>query len=222
MFAFLKSKLGITKRSAKGRSDLARRSVRLGVERLEVREVLSGFAGLPVLPPAGPQAPSAQVQTTSPLTNNVNPGLQSNGLNQSIVNAVTNEIHAIENFFHFYQVLLYDLTHQVPNFTGVDFQMTSQRNGGSNYTLLIQQQTNHFLGTASFTGLWGGHAQVTGTLSVVPDGSISIQGSWTDGTTNHTLQGTITGQPGSYHIEIDVTVNGSSSTGPGHLSGNQQ
>jgi hypothetical protein len=217
MFALLKSKMGITKRSATSKSASARRSVRLGLEHLETREVLSGVSGLPVMPVTGYQSPNTPVQTTSP----TNPGLQSAGLSQSILNAVTSEIQAIENFLHLYQVLLYDFTHQVPSFTSVDFKMTSQRNGGTNYTLLIQQQTNQLFGTANFTGLWGGHAQVTGTLSVVPDGSISIQASWTDGTNNHTLQGTITGQPGSYHIEADVVVNGNPNMGPGHLSGNQ-
>jgi hypothetical protein len=216
MFAFLKSKMGITKSSAKSRSSSARRSVRLGVERLETREVLSGFGGLTMPPPTTYQSPNAPVQTTSPLTNNTNQGLQ------SIMNAVTNEIHIIENVINGFGVYVNYLIHGVPNLTGVDFKMTSQKNGGSNYTLLIQQQTDHFFGTADFTGLWGGHAQVTGTLSVEPDGSISIQGSWSDGTNNHVLQGTITGQPGAYHIEADVTVNGSSNMGPGHLSGNQQ
>jgi hypothetical protein len=210
MFGFLKSKMGITKSSAKRTSSSARRSFRPGLERLETREVLSGFG---MLPPTTLQSPTTPVQTTN---NNMNPGLQ------SISNALASEIQVIENFIHSIQVFVYDLTHQVPNLDGVNFKMTSLRNGGTNFTLQIQQQTNQPFGTASFTGLWGGHAAVTGTLSVVPDGSISIEGSWTDGTNNHVLTGTITGQPGSYHIEADVVVNGNPNMGPGHLSGNQQ
>lgn len=225
MFNFLKRKMGITKSNVQSGGLSERRRVRLGVESLESREVLSGFEGLPVVQPTNFQASNTPVQTPTPVTNNGNVSQSSISLNQSGGNAIANEILVVENtiarFILAYETFIYDLTHQVPNLQGVNFTMTSQRNGGSNYTLQIQQQTDQLFGTATFTGLWGGHAAVTGTLSVELDGSIAIQASWTEGSNSHSLQGFITGQPGSYHIEADVTVNGSSSTGPGHLSGNQ-
>jgi hypothetical protein len=222
MFAVLKRRLGLSPRSARGRRAPARQGARLGVEGLEAREVLSGFGALPT---PEFQAPNVHVQALWQPAVNLSQSLQQ--FQTTISAAVAKEMRALDSMYSNWEKYLavifsdlYGLTHQVPNLGGVTFQMKSQTNGGSGYTLLVGQQTDQPWYSASFTGLWSGHAQVTGTLWVISDNSIGIRANWGGGQgKNHTLTGTITGQFGSYHIEADVTEDGGG--GPGHLSGNQ-
>jgi hypothetical protein len=217
MFDFLKKTMGVTKSGSKNRRHAARQSVRLGLESLENREVLSGFAGAPV------EAPNLSAQTAL-TTQAANLVQITNGINQAVTNAINNEIKVIEGWIAEINTLIFDLTHPVPSLQGVNFSMTSSQPGNNQtYTLKITSQSDQmFSNTATFQGVWGSNAAVTGTLTYEQDGSISIVANWTGGGgNNHTLTGTITGQPGSYHIDGNVLVNGSSSQGPGHVSGNQ-
>jgi hypothetical protein len=99
------------------------------------------------------------------------------------------------------------------------FNMTSLTNG-TTHQLLIQTQTNTPYGTASFTGIWDGNkggpgSPASGTLTYDASGNIHI--TFTFG--NHSFAGTITGTPGAYHIDGEVTVPGGG--GPGHVVGDQ-
>lgn len=211
MINLLKKAMGMTERGVKSRRQAARRSVRLGLESLEAREVLSGFEGAPV-------------PTTAFTAQTANLVQLSNSMNQAVTNAINTEIKVIEGYMAEINTLIFDLTHPVPSLQGVNFAMTSSQPGNNQvYTLKITSQTDQmFSNTATFQGTWGGNAAVTGTLTYEQDGSISIVANWTGGGgNNHTLTGTITGQPGSYQIVGDVLVNGSSNQGPGHLTGNQ-
>jgi hypothetical protein len=108
----------------------------------------------------------------------------------------------------------------VENLRGDFFAMTSLTNG-THHTLAIQTQVNHlFTGTASFTGLWDGHAAATGTLQNAGLNQVHI--SFNFGT-NHHFEGTISHTTFSFlhHIDGVVTVNGSTTQGPGHVVGQQ-
>jgi hypothetical protein len=112
----------------------------------------------------------------------------------------------------------------VQNLQGITFAMTSLNNG-THHQLAIHTQTDHFFtGSASFTGVFsgqfGGSSPVTGTLVNAGANRINIQFSWGNGT--HSFSGTITGQKPFLHIDGEVTVNGSTTQGPGHLVGQEE
>ena len=208
MFTFLKKGFGGSKKGIKSRPAPARRSVRLGLESLEHREVLSGFGAGADLAQTAFQAQAAQ------------------GLTQTLDNEIKVITQLVQNYIHQFQELVYDFTHQVPNLAGVNFAMTNQ--SGGHYSVQIQQQIDQFGDTASFTGVWGagsanGGKPVTGTLAGNMDGTLSIRFDWTGPNTGHPndhhFVGTISGTPGAYQIVGDVTVDGGG--GPGHLTGHQ-
>jgi hypothetical protein len=105
------------------------------------------------------------------------------------------------------------------NLQNVAFNMTSLTNG-TTHQLLIQTQTDNSSGGATFTGLWDGNkggpgAPASGTLTYDASGNIHI--TFTFGT--HSFAGTISGTPGHYHIDGQVTVPGGG--GPGHVVGDE-
>jgi hypothetical protein len=105
------------------------------------------------------------------------------------------------------------------NLVNVAFNMVSLDNG-TTHQLLIQTQTNTPYGTATFTGLWDGNkggpgVPASGTLTYDASGNIHI--TFTFG--NHSFVGTISGAPGAYHIDGQVTVPGGG--GPGHVVGDE-
>jgi hypothetical protein len=109
----------------------------------------------------------------------------------------------------------------VQNLQGITFAMTSLNNG-THHQLAIKTQTDHVItDSASFTGVFsgqnGGSSVATGTLVNAGVNRINIQFSWANGT--HRFSGTITGTKPFLHIDGEVTVNGSTTQGPGHLVG---
>jgi hypothetical protein len=221
MFAFLM-------RGDKGRPAPERRSARLGLEGLETRQLLSGVGSIVPAP-----ALNAPVQMASSV----------NALNSQashLVENYNNEIRAISGLFQNYlgsiqhsldswRVLQYELTHSVPSFAGITFNLKDSK--GDYHTLKIVSQTDNFLDTASFTGVWGDaagnkSADVTGTISGRPDGSFGITFTWNGPNASkglHTFgakDGQITGEPGSYYLSGTVVVQGGG--GPGLCSGYEQ
>jgi hypothetical protein len=102
----------------------------------------------------------------------------------------------------------------VTDLTGVSFTMADQT--GNIYNLAVNSEVDNGDGTASFVATWQGGETVNGTLSYDANGNLLIAFTTADGSS---FAGTMTGQPGAYHLDALLTsADGSSVV---HMVGDQ-
>ncbi len=217
MFSFLKSVVVAFQKSSNRRpsSRVARRGS-LRLESLEDRQLLSAS---PLVMSMNPYAAVAQTQTlvnrtshtitsVSPITNLVSDRV----FETPIIPSYTPASGASPVFYPdsppSYLV--------VNDFHNVSFNMNSEN--GTTHQLTIQAQYDS-LGSSTFTGVWdglkSGGVAVSGSLTRYGSNT-DIKFTWGD----HIFMGTISGDPGAYHIEGTVYSYGAMNA-PGFTVGDQ-
>lgn len=101
----------------------------------------------------------------------------------------------------------------VDDFRNVCFNLHSEN--GTSHQLTILTQNDSLSGSSTFTGVWDGGAAVTGILTV-HGSDTNIKFTW--GNNSHIFIGTISGDPGAYHMEGTVYVLGATNA-PGFTVG---